>query len=74
MVSARIAEIVLGDERAVLPIGSYNAHYGVTLSLPSVIGSTGVLEILEPEMSGDERLALDRGADALKRALSEVGK
>jgi len=72
MVSARIAEIVLRDERAVLPIGSYNVHYGVTMSLPSVIGSTGVLEILEPEMSGDERLALDRGADNIKQALSRA--
>jgi len=72
MVSARIAEIVLRDERAVLPIGSYNVHYGLTMSLPSVIGSTGVLEILEPEMSGDERLALDRGADNIKQALSRA--
>ena len=72
MVSARIAEIVLRDERAVLPIGSYNVHYGVTMSLPSVIGSAGVLEILEPEMSGDERLALNRGADNLKQALSRA--
>jgi len=72
MVSARIAEIVLRDERAVLPIGSYNVHYGVTMSLPSVIGSAGVLEILEPEMSGDERLALNRGVDNLKQALSRA--
>src|SRR5205085_365649 len=32
IVSARIAEAVLRDERAVLPIGVYNAKYGVTLS------------------------------------------
>jgi len=35
IVSARIAEIVLRDERAVLPIGSYNERFGVTLSLPA---------------------------------------
>jgi len=39
IVSARIAEAVLRDERAVLPIGAYNAGYGVTLSLPSVVGA-----------------------------------
>ena len=33
MVSARIAEIVLCDEQAVIPIGCYNPAYGVTLSL-----------------------------------------
>jgi malate/lactate dehydrogenase len=30
IVFARIAEAVLRDERAVLPIGVYNAKYGVT--------------------------------------------
>jgi L-lactate dehydrogenase len=38
IVSARIAEIVLGDERAAIPIGSYHRAFGVTLSLPSVPG------------------------------------
>src|SRR6266403_2828769 len=37
MVCARIAEIVLRDERAVVPIGVYNSKLGVTLSLPGVI-------------------------------------
>jgi len=34
MVCARIAEMVLRDERAVVPIGVYNSRLGVTLSLP----------------------------------------
>ena len=44
MVSARIAEIVLRDERGVIPIGSYNPKYGFTLSMPSVLGQTGVAQ------------------------------
>jgi L-lactate dehydrogenase len=70
MVSARIAEIVLRDERAVIPIGSYNPKYGVTLSMPSVLGQTGVVHILEPAMSEAERQAVQRSADALKAALA----
>ena len=31
-VAARIAEMVLRDERAVVPIGSYNETFGVTLA------------------------------------------
>jgi L-lactate dehydrogenase len=42
MVSARIAEMVLRDERAVIPIGSWQEEFGVGLSLPSVVGSSGV--------------------------------
>jgi len=72
MASARIAEIVLRDERAVIPIGSYNPHYGVTLSMPSVLGQTGVMQILEPAMSDDERQALQRSADTLKAAVAGI--
>ena len=68
MVSARIAEIVLRDERAVVPIGSYNPRYDVTLSMPSVLGCDGVVEALEPEMSNDERQSLERSAKTLRNA------
>jgi L-lactate dehydrogenase len=68
VVSARIAEIVLRDERAVLPIGSYNEKFGVTLSLPSIVGRDGVVRILEPEMSPEEERALKRSAASLKKS------
>jgi L-lactate dehydrogenase len=72
MVSARIAEIVVRDERAVIPIGCYNPAYGVTLSFPAVVGRGGVVRVLEPAMSADERQALQRSADTLKSALAGV--
>jgi L-lactate dehydrogenase len=72
MVSARIAEIVSRDERAVIPIGSYHPRYGVTLSLPSVLGRDGAVEIIEPEMSEGERQALDRGAATLEAAIARI--
>jgi L-lactate dehydrogenase len=50
IVAARIAEIVLRDERAVIPIGSYNERFGVTLSLPSIVGREGVVRMFEPEI------------------------
>jgi len=69
MVCARIAEIVLRDERAVIPVGSFNPTYGVTLSLPSVVGRTGVERILEPSMTDDEKQKLQRSADTLQKAM-----
>jgi L-lactate dehydrogenase len=41
IVSARIAEIVLRDERAVIPIGVFNPKFGVTLSIPGILYRTG---------------------------------
>jgi len=74
IVSARIAEMVLNDERAVVPIGSYQKRFGVTLSLPSVVGRRGAIEVLEPEMSDEEREGLGKSADALDKALDRVRK
>lgn len=74
IVSVRIAEAVLRDERAVLPIGAYNARYGVTLSLPSVVGREGVNRILEPAMSDEERRALDQSAEVLRQAVQRTSQ
>jgi L-lactate dehydrogenase len=72
IVSARIAEIVLGDEHAAIPIGSYQRPFGVTLSLPSVVGRAGVVSALEPEMSEEERAGLEKSAQVLHAALERV--
>ena len=73
MVSARIAEMIVRNEQAVIPIGAYNAQYGCTLSLPTVLGRTGAVQILEPAMSAEERKALARSAEAINRAGRESG-
>ncbi len=66
IVSVRIAEMVLRDERAVIPIGSFQKKFGVTLSLPSIVGRGGIINVLEPELSDEEQ------ADSTKaRASSE---
>ena len=69
MVAGRVAEAILRDERAVFPVGSHIARYGVTVSLPSVVGRNGVVDVLWPEMSEDEAQALQRSAETLKSAV-----
>ena len=69
MTCARIAEIILRDENAVIPIGSYRGDYGVTLSLPSIVGKNGVNRVLEPDMTDDERTALRLSAEKIRNAL-----
>ena len=73
MATARIVEAILRDEQAVMPVGAFNPKYGTTLSLPSVLGRTGVSRILdEPEMSGAEQHGLQRSADKLRDALARL--
>ncbi len=73
VVSARIAELVLRDEQAVVPIGSYSKKHGVTLSLPSVVGRGGVRETLQPELSPEEEQLFARSAERLRKAAARVG-
>jgi L-lactate dehydrogenase len=70
IVAARIAEMVLHDERAVIPIGSYNARFGVTLSLPSIVGRDGVMRAFDPEMSPEEQQTLESSAARLRQSRS----
>ncbi|HET7402388.1 MAG TPA: hypothetical protein VFJ62_11415 [Usitatibacter sp.] len=70
IVVARIAEMVLRDERQVIPIGSWHERYGVTLSLPSVVGRNGVERVIAPALSPEEEAALQRSAEALRSAAS----
>jgi L-lactate dehydrogenase len=69
MLSARVAEVILRDERAVFPAGFYNPRFGTTVSLPSIVGRQGVIEVLEPDMSDEERQALERSAERLKETV-----
>ena len=73
MVSARIAEIVVRDERAVVPIGVFNPKFGITLSMPGTLGRNGVSRILEPAMSEEELQGLQRSADTLEAASKRIG-
>ena len=67
IVSARIAEMVLRDERSAIPIGSYQREFGVTLSLPSIVGSTGVVATLPTDLSPEERNGLHNSAENLRK-------
>ena len=72
IVSARVAEMVLRDERAVITIGSYQRDLGVTLSLPSVIGRGGAISVLHPDLSTEEKSKLELSAESLRNALKTV--
>jgi L-lactate dehydrogenase len=72
IVAVRIAEMICNDERAVVPIGSFQEQFGVTLSLPSVVGRGGVIEVLRPDMSDTERDGLQKSAAILNEALNRI--
>ncbi len=69
IVTARIIEAIVRDEGLVAPIGVMQEEYGVTLSLPTVIGRVGVSRVLAPALSIEEAEALGASAAAIAKAL-----
>jgi L-lactate dehydrogenase len=67
-VSARLVEAVLRDERAVLPVAAYHPDFDVTLSLVSVLGAGGVVQMHQPQMTPQENAALDQSVSTLREA------
>jgi len=72
VVSARLAEMIGRDEHAAIPVGSWQPQFGVTLSLPSIVGRAGVVRSLPPDLSPEEREALQRSAERLRAAVARI--
>jgi L-lactate dehydrogenase len=77
LVAADLLRCLLRDERRVLTVSRVQdgalGLRNVALSLPAVVGAQGAADVLEPEMSADERERLQQSADVLHRAAAEAG-
>lgn len=74
MAVGRIAECIVKDEHAVLPIsvvleGEYGLE-GVALSIPSIVGKNGLEKILELPLGEAEQSALNGSAQQLKEVIA----
>ena len=69
---AQIVQAIRDDERRVLTVSSLTteigACIGICLSLPRVVGLKGVLTELQPDLSSEEHLVLQKSAEVLKEA------
>ncbi|SFB24802.1 malate dehydrogenase (NAD) [Lentibacillus halodurans] len=69
-----MAEAILKDQRRVLPSIAYlEGEYGynnIYLGVPTVIGGNGLEEIIELDLTDDEKAQLDKSADSVKNVLN----
>jgi L-lactate dehydrogenase len=72
LVTADLLKCILRDERRVLTVSRVQegalGFTNVALSLPTVVGGDGAAEVLEPEISDDERERLHHSAEVLRNA------
>jgi L-lactate dehydrogenase len=74
---ARITQAILHDENAILPVSSFvRDYYGaedVYMSLPAVVNSKGIREILRLGLNEKEENFLRSSAAVIKKVLNEAG-
>jgi L-lactate dehydrogenase len=74
---ARIARAVRDNERAVItlstPVTGIEGFEDVSLSLPRVLGSDGIVSTLQPSLSDKEQAQLKRSASILQEAEKQIG-
>ena len=72
-----MVESYLKDKKRVIPCASLcEGEFGIDgyfIGVPTVIGSDGVEQILEFDLHDDEKTALDKTLDAVKKTVAETG-
>ncbi len=76
--AVEMAQAILRDERRVLPCAAYcDKEYGVGgyfVGVPARLGAGGVLDVLEFDLTAEEKAAFDRSAAAVKGLVAQLAK
>jgi L-lactate dehydrogenase len=71
--TTRIVEAILGNQHSILPVSSIlTGEYGYTglsISLPCIVGSSGVEKILEPSLSNEEHQKFNKSVLHIKKLI-----
>ncbi|WP_027356446.1 malate dehydrogenase [Desulfofundulus thermocisternus] len=69
----QMVEAVLKDKKRILPVAAYlQGEYGyrdIYLGVPAIIGGSGVEKVLEIELTPEEKAALDKSANSVRRLM-----
>jgi L-lactate dehydrogenase len=75
---ARIVDVILHDQRAVMTVGAPTSDVGgvrnVTVSLPRLVGGQGVLETFPLPLNELESASLRASAGVIRKALDDLGE
>lgn len=69
-----MVEAILKDQRRVLPAIAYlegeYGYEGICLGVPTVLGGKGLEEVIELELTEDEKAQLDKSADSVRNVMN----
>ncbi|WP_335872243.1 malate dehydrogenase [Bacillus sp. 2205SS5-2] len=73
-----MCEAILKDQRRVIPAIAYlEGEYGfdgIYLGVPTILGGNGIEEIIELELTDEEKVALQRSADSVKNVMETLAQ
>jgi malate dehydrogenase len=68
-----MCEAILKDQRRVLPSIAYlegeYGYEGIYLGVPAILGANGIEKIIELELTSEEKAALDKSADSVRKVM-----
>jgi L-lactate dehydrogenase len=70
-----LRSLARGENRVLTVSRVQNGTLGirdVALSLPTIVGTDGGTQVIEPDLSADERRALERSASVLRQAVAST--
>ncbi len=70
----KIINCILGDEKRILTVSSYDDFTGVYNGFPAVLGRNGIVRRLNIKLTEKEGIKLQKSVNAIKEAISEVEK
>jgi malate dehydrogenase len=73
----QMAEAILKDKRRILPAIAYlEGEYGyhdLYLGVPVILGGNGIEKVIELELTEEEKAALDRSVESVRKVLAVLG-
>lgn len=67
-----VLEAIIANSRQVLPVCTYQPQYGVSFSMPTLIGREGACQILPITLTNEERALLEKSAQAVKSSCDQL--
>jgi malate dehydrogenase len=68
-----MVEAIVKDQRRVLPSIAYlegeYGYDGIYLGVPTILGANGIEQVIELELTSEEKAALDKSADAVRNVM-----
>jgi malate dehydrogenase len=68
-----MVEAIVKDQRRVLPSIAYlegeYGYDGIYLGVPTILGANGIEQVIELELTADEKAALDKSAEAVRNVM-----